>query len=58
LNGLLTAAGILLGLAVVAFAVTLPGSTVRGLVLGGSVSRTPGCSPSPRWSWWAGGTPT
>jgi hypothetical protein len=35
LNALLTAFGILLGLAVVAYAVTLPGSTVRGLVLGG-----------------------
>ena len=35
MNALLTALGILLGLAVVAYAVSLPGITVRGLVLGG-----------------------
>jgi hypothetical protein len=35
LSGALTALGILVGLAVVAYAVTLPGITVRGLVLGG-----------------------
>jgi hypothetical protein len=35
LNALLTALGILLGLAIVAYAVTLPGRTVLGLGLGG-----------------------